>query len=171
MITTTALLWISFALIFLVSWQAQGTYAQSKPDIGSLAQNSIGVGAGNNVVSVSASVSVQVSNETIKAKESMLRSAVVNFLTSGPNVLKTSESDLPNIKTKVVNQINNATQSIEGSEATNAIVGVEISKALKTIVASTGKPAPIKPVTIQTSSTCKPSTVNLLACDNVVTIK
>lgn len=171
MTTKSALLCISFALVLSIVWQAPGAYAQSKTATGSFVQNSSGVVAGNNIVSVSASVSVQVSNETIKTKESMLRSAVVNFLTSGPNVLKTSETDLPNIKTKVVNQVNNDTQSIEGSEATNAIVGVEVSKALKTIVASTEKSAPIKSVTIQTSSTCKPSAVKSIACDNVVTIK
>ena len=44
-------------------------------------------------------------------------------------------------------------------EATNAIIGVEVSKALKTLVMSSDKPNQNEIVTIQTSSTCKPLTV------------
>ena len=90
-------------------------------------------------VSVSASVTVQVTNESLKTKDGMLRSSVISFLNSGPNVLKTVATDQPIVKTKIVNQINNVTQSVQGLDATNAIIGIEVSKALKTIVSSTDK--------------------------------
>ena len=69
----------------------------------------------NSVVSVSASVTVQVGNQTLKAKDGMLRSSIINFLSSGPNVLKTPETDQPDVKSKIVNQINNVTQNVQGS--------------------------------------------------------
>ncbi len=90
-------------------------------------------------VSVSASVTVQVTNESLKTKDGMLRISVISFLNSGPNVLKTVATDQPIVKTKIVNQINNVTQSVQGLDATNAIIGIEVSKALKTIVSSTDK--------------------------------
>ena len=128
-------------------------------------------GDGKSVVSVSASITVQVSNESLKAKEGMLRSSVIGFLNSGPNVLKTPESDQANIKSKIVNQINNATQNVQGLEATNAIVGVEVSKALKSLVASSDKPNQTALVTIKTASTCNSITVGPTSCDNTVTIQ
>ncbi len=114
---------------------------------------------------------MQVSNQSLKTKDGMLRSSVINFLNSGPNVLKTPETAQPDVKSKIVNQINNDTQSVEGSEATNAIIGVEVTKALKSLVSSSDKPNQSSIVTIQTSSTCKPLTVKSISCENTVTIK
>lgn len=125
----------------------------------------------NSVVSVSSSVTVQVSNDSLKAKDGMLRSAVSSFLNSGPNVLKTSPSDQPVVKSKISNLISNDTQSVEGIEATNAIVAVEVSKAIKTAVSTSDKPGQSAMVTIQTSSTCKPLATKSISCDNTVTIK
>ncbi len=122
-------------------------------------------------VSVSASVTVQVTNESLKTKDGMLRSSVISFLNSGPNVLKTLATDQPIVKTKIVNQINNVTQSVQGLDATNAIIGIEVSKALKTIVSSTDKSNQEGTVAIQTSSTCKPMNTKAISCDNTVTIK
>jgi hypothetical protein len=124
----------------------------------------------NNTVTVSSSFSVGLSNQTIKIKDGMLRSAVIGFLTSGPNVLKMSPTDQPVVRTKIVNQISNATQSVQGVEATNAIVGVELSKALKILVGSTTKPNQSVVVTIETSSTCKPLG-SMVTCDNTVNIQ
>lgn len=125
----------------------------------------------NSVVSVSSSVSVPVSNDTLKAKDGMLRTAVNSFLNSGPNVLKASPNDQPSVKTKIVNEINNATQNVEGIEATNAIVGIEVSKALRSEVSANTNPAQSSIITIQTSSTCKPTVSKSIICDNIVTIK
>ena len=125
---------------------------------------------GKSIVSVSASVTVQVSNESLKAKDSMLKSSIIGFLNSGPNVLKTAQTDQPNVKSKISNAINNATQDIQGIEATNAIIGVEISKALKSLVSSS-QPNQSALVTIQTSSTCKPSGAVSISCQNTVNIK
>ena len=127
------------------------------------------IGYGKNVVKVSSSVAVDVSNSTLKIKDGMLRSAVSSFLNSGPNVLKTSVTNQPLVKTKIDNKINNVTQSVQGAEATNAIIGVEVSKALKTLVLSFGNSTGV--VTVDTSSTCKPSASKSISCDNTVTIK
>lgn len=123
---------------------------------------------GTSLVSVSASVKIQVSNATLDIKEKMLRTAVSTFLNSGQNVLKTSASDLPIVKTKIANQINNATQSVEGTEATNAIIGVEVGKALKTVISPTTHTGFL---TVMTSSTCKPAASKSISCDNIITIK
>jgi hypothetical protein len=127
--------------------------------------------SGNSVVSVSASVTVQVTNESLKTKDGMLRSSVISFLNSGPNVLKTVERDQFDVKTKILNQINNATQSVQGLDATNAVIGIEVSKALKTLISSSDKPNQSATVAIQTSSTCKPLAVKSITCENTVTIK
>lgn len=126
---------------------------------------------GNNAVSVSATLTIEISNETLKTKDGMLRYSVVGFLNSGPNVLKTSNADEVVVKTKISNRINNDTQNVEGAEATTAIIGVEIGKALKTLVSSSDRPNQTAIVTVQTSSVCKPSTGSTLMCDNVVNIK
>lgn len=126
--------------------------------------------AGENVVSVNSKVSVQVRNETLQVKEKMLRSAVFSFLNSGPTILKTSESDQLITKTKVVNQINNATQSVEGIEASNAIIGVEIGKALRTLVSSQNNSTNIGTIILGISSTCKPASALVVSCDNTISI-
>ena len=126
---------------------------------------------GTGVVSVSASVVMQVSNQTLDIKEKMLRAAVSSFLKSGQDVLKTSDSDLPIVKTKIANQINNAIQNVEGAEATNAIIGVEIGKALETVISPTAQKSHADIITVMTSSTCKPAAVKSISCDNIVTIK
>lgn len=157
-------------IILLASfWTTSGLInAQTKPGGGI---SSSGITDASSVVSVSSSVTVQVSNETLKIKDGMLRSAVGNFLNSGPNVLKTTETDQPQVKSKISNEINNDTQNVQGIEATNAIIGVEVSKALRTAVSNSEKPGQAAIVTIQTSSTCKPFTVKAISCDNTVTIK
>jgi hypothetical protein len=161
---------ISFGFILSVSiltipspldGQSQTTSATSKV----VSENA------TNIISVSASIAIQVGNETLKTKENMLRGAVVNFLNSGPNILKTPSNDLPIIKTNIANRINKATQSVEGIEATNAIVGVEISKALRTIVSSMNQQNQTGVVTVETTSRCAPSNTNLTSCSNTVTIK
>lgn len=161
---------ITFALVLSLgmSYYSVNTYGQSQ---GTQSSSKTTTDNGNSVVSVSASVTVQVGNESLKTKDGMLRSSVISFLNSGPNVLKTPQTNPPDIKTKIVNQINNDTQSVQGLEATNAIIGVEVSKALKSLVSSSDKPNQNAIVTIQTSSTCKPLAANSISCENAVTIK
>jgi hypothetical protein len=126
--------------------------------------------SGNSVVSVSSSIAIPVSNQTSKMSETTLKSSVTSFLNSGPNVLKTSDARISS-NTKIINKINNDTQNVQGGEATSAIVGVEISKALKTIVPPTSQQNKASLITITTSSTCKPSSASVIACDNTVEIK
>jgi len=121
-------------------------------------------------ISVSASVTIPVANQTMKSNEATLRSALTGFLNSGQNVLKTSDALQVNTKTKITNQLNNATQSVEGIEATNAIVGVEVGKAIRTAIASNQQDASAL-VTIAILSNCKPSSSNIIFCDNTVSIK
>jgi hypothetical protein len=130
---------------------------------------------GSSVASVSSSVSVPASNETIKSKEGTLRSGVVSFLNSGPNILKTSDIYQLATKTKIINVVNNATQNVEGVEAMNAIVGIELGKALRSVISSDNQTNDKGLITIATASTCKPSSgdssVNNISCDNTITIK
>ena len=83
-------------------------------------------------------------------------------------LLKASDADIPVVKTKITNRVNNAVQDVEGIEATKAIIGVEITKALKSKIPSSNQSVI---VTIDTSSTCKPSNIKLISCQNSVTIK
>jgi hypothetical protein len=123
----------------------------------------------NEIVSFSASITLQVSNETLKPREGVLKSAVVTFLNSGPNVFKANDQAI--VKTEIVNQINNATQSVQGTEATNAIIGVEITKALKTLITFENQSSQNPMITVEASSTCKPSAEELLSCENAIGIK
>jgi hypothetical protein len=122
-------------------------------------------------IKVNANVVAQVSNETMKDKEGFLKSAVTSFLNSGPNVLKTLPTEQPTVKTSILNFINNDTQNVEGVEATNAIIGVELGKAIKTIVSTSTKSNQTGTVTVVTSSSCAPSSENVLSCANVVNIR
>jgi hypothetical protein len=154
----------------LFAWHSHGTlYAQSqsKGDLSSSTTSK----ARSVEVTVSSTASVQVSNATLDAKNSMLKNAVMSFISSGPNVLKVTPSDQPLVKTKIANQISNTTQSVEGIEATYAIIGVEVYKALKTLIASTTGPNQTAIVTIGTTSKCTPSDGKLISCDNTVNIK
>lgn len=153
---------LSVAISFAIYSPLISVYGQIKEP-----QNSPSSSA--NVVSVSASVGVQVSNATMKAKETMLRSSVISFLNSGPNVLKTSANDQADVKSVIQNKVNNDTQNVQGVEATNAVVGVEISKALRNVVSSTSSPNQTVVVTIQTTSSCK--SAQTTTCDNTVIIK
>lgn len=146
--------------VLLVILCANHSYAQSS--LGNFSNTSTN---SSGVVSVASTVIVSVSNETLKDKVDMLRSAVSTFLNAGVNVLKVSQSEQPTIKTKISNLINKDNQNVEGVEATNAIVGVELNKALRTVISSGGL------ITVQTISTCKPSSVDLISCENVVTLK
>ena len=110
-------------------------FAQIQPN--STFATSAGV---KNLVSVNASITLDLSNETAKERTGILTSAVGNYLKSGPNTLTMSATINPGVKTAIVNQITNSTQSLEGTEATNAILGVEIGGAIKTIVSSLDKP-------------------------------
>lgn len=159
----TILLLTAFMWLFPV-----GTYGQSqsfKNTANTISDN------GNSVVSVSTSVTVQVSNASLKTKDAMLKSSVTNFLNSGPNVLKTPQTSQPEVRSKISNEVNNQTQEIQGIEATNAIIGVEIGKALKTVVSSIRDSNQSALVTIQTSSTCKPLGTSSISCQNTVKIK
>lgn len=120
------------------------------------------------VISVNSSITAEVTNETLKAKNDILRSAVFNLLNSGPNILKTPGGDQPPIKTKIINRINNDSQNVEGIEASNAIIGVEINKALKSITSALDKSIQDGIVTIETSSICNP--VKSISCVNLVTL-
>lgn len=120
--------------------------------------------------SVSSSVTVEVSNETLKAKTNTLTTAVIGFLNSGANVLKTAVTDQTIMKTKINNRITNATQNMEGAEATNAIIPVEISKALRSINSTYYNSGKVGSITIDTSSTCKPATKNI-SCENGITLR
>jgi hypothetical protein len=122
----------------------------------------------NTVVSVNSSLTIPVTSDTLKEKGDLLRLAVSSFFNSGPNVLKTEGTDQPTVRTKIINNINKDTQNIEGIEATNAIVNVEINKAIKTINSSASIPDLI---TLGTFSTCKPFGNGSISCDNSVTIK
>ena len=124
-----------------------------------------------NQITVNATLSIQVSNLTLDTKDRMLRSAVIGFVTSGPNVLKTTPTEQPLVRTKITNQVTKAIQSLEGIEATNAIIGVEISKAIKGLISSTNDPNQTKIVNVETSSTCKPEATKSLSCENNIVIK
>lgn len=163
--------WVCVALVFSVTVCSiqGGVYAQIQPTkkISSNTTSSNGTG----VVSVSATVTMPVSNETLDTKDRMLRTAVISFLNSGANVLKMADSDQPIVKTKIANEINKAIQNVEGTEATNAIIGVEVTKSLKSVNLRTVEKNHANSITISTSSTCKLVAIKSISCDNVVTIK
>lgn len=150
------------AVMTLSSW----SFAQSQTD----QMGPKGTTGNATSVSVSSSINLQVSNETVKSKEVLLRGSIVNFLNSGPNVLKTSNDGQTVVKSKIENKINSDTQNVEGIEATNAIISVEIGKALKTLVSSSNQPNQTEVITIKTSSTCTPSNPNTISCVNSVAI-
>lgn len=158
-------LFITFLLVSL--WQHPiAVHAQSQSSGASPSTSA----SGNNGASVTTSVTVEVKNETLKIKNGILTSALNGFLNSAPDVLMTSDNDQVVVKTKIENQINNNTQNVQGTDATNAIIGVEITKALKSLVSSSGKSNQTAFVTIESSSTCKPSTTNLISCENTIKI-
>lgn len=163
----SGLLWVCVALILSLFFCPFPTtiYAQSESREDSSSRTT---GAANDVVSVSASITVQVANETLKLKEGTVRSAIVGLFNSGLGILKTSDSDQPISKTKITNQISNTTQSVEGTEATYAVIGVEISKAFKSVISSSNNTGS---VTLELSSTCKPAGVKMTSCDNSLDIK
>jgi hypothetical protein len=154
----------ALSIIFL-----QLAYAQLQSAIDGAPDGSLSSNVTDSVL-VEASAVIEVNNSTLQAKEKMLRTAIVNFLTSGPNALKAMPEDQPIVKTKIVNQINNATQSVEGIEATNAIIGVEISKMLRTVLSSSNQQNKNAIVIMQTSSTCSPINVEI-SCENTVIMK
>ena len=94
------------------------------------------------------------SNDTYKAKSAMLTSAVTNFLNSGPNVLKTDASSKALVQSKILNQFVNNTQTLEGTEATNAIIGVEINKAMRSVISSLSNSNQTSTVRIDTFTRC-----------------
>jgi hypothetical protein len=118
---------------------------------------------------ISASISLHIRNETLQVKIDSLWAAVVGFLNSGPNLLKVSATTDPIVKTIITNIINNTTQTVEGVEATNAVLSVEITRALRTVNSSLGVSSNV--VTVDTTSLCNPSGDNSIACQNNVTIE
>ena len=166
----STLVWISVVLIFALSTLHYATIANAQSQ--SKLKEPLKIKSNeNSSVSVSAIVKVQITNETFKAKDGILKSAVGGLLNSGANILKTPGSVDPVTKSKIVNLINNVTQNVQGTEATNAIIGVEISKALKTANMTSDKPHQTAIVTVESLSNCKPSTANMISCENTVTIK
>jgi hypothetical protein len=159
MLPVCVLLIISISIL-----QLSGIYAQSQSTPTGYLKTI--PGSGNNSVSVSASVIVEVRNETLGTKANLLRTSVSSILASGPSVLKFSDSDQHIIKTKISNTINNSTQSVEGADATYAILGIEINKALQTLVSSSTQPNQTAVVTIETSSVCILSAT--ITCENKV---
>jgi hypothetical protein len=120
---------------------------------------------------ISATFTLDISNDTLEDNNYVLWSSVVGVLSSGPNVLKTSATTAPVFKTKIVNKINNGTQTIEGVDTTNAVLSIEIIKALKTVNSSSYSANRTGIVSIDTTSLCKPSDAKSIACQNSVEIK
>ncbi len=162
----STLILIGFA-VFLSTSLLYPVKANAQLQVPSTNSSSQMTGTGN-TVSVSSTITLQVTNATLKTNQGMLKSAIFDFLNSGPNVLKISDGTKIIVKTKIINQIANVTQSVEGIEATNAIIGVEIGKALTEIVSSPNKGGI---VSVGTSSTCKLAVANSISCDGAVTIK
>lgn len=116
------------------------------------------------------SIAVPVMSETIDNKGGVLTSSIMAFLNLGPDVLDGPDNDLPKVKTKIDNEVNNVTQTIEGTKSINGLMGVEISKALAKIV-SLLAPNQTDIINIETISICKPSAAKSDSCDNAVMIK
>ena len=123
-------------------------------------------GKENAIVYLNSSITLPIISETINTKGGVLTSSVMAFLNLGPDVLKGADNDLPNVKTKINNEVNNVTQIVMGAKSTNAVMQVEISKALASIVALLGADE-TDIITINAISICK----TYAACDNAVTIK
>jgi hypothetical protein len=163
---------ISLLLPWITYAQAQITSNSSNNLPGSAV--SVSSNSSNNLpgsaVSVSSTVSIQVSNITIKTDEATLKSAITGFLNSGPSIFKTSESYQLNASTQISNEIDGTKHTVQGMEATNAIVGVELSKGLRNLVSSVPQNQ-TNTITVGTSSACKPSAPNIISCANEVVIK
>jgi hypothetical protein len=125
----------------------------------------------NVLVSVNSTVTLPVTNQTFKSNQGTLRSVTIDLINAGPDVLKTSDENKITIQTKITNHINNDTQVVQGVEATNAIIGVEINKGLTGIVSSTHNQSQGGIVTIQISSTCKQTAANSIFCENTLVLK
>ena len=97
-------LFIYFSLSILISFYLLPIpiYGQSLPVVKSSLKN---------IYDVSASVTLQVRNETLSG---VLTPAILNLINSGAGIFKTSESDKLVMKTTVDNQINNVTQNVQG---------------------------------------------------------
>lgn len=167
----SAVIWMNLISILVLAFSlSEYANAQIVPPTNST--NSTGSAeATGNIASVRSSVAIQVTNSTMKTNEATLKSAINSFLNAGADVLKTSDSYQLNIQTKIVNQITNATQNVQGTEATNAIVGVELGKALKTVTSPSDLQKSAAVIRVETASTCKDSAGNFINCDNSITIK
>ena len=94
------LLWACIAAIvsFCIFHSHVTIYAQSLP----AGNSSTRVTPGNlsNAATVSSTITLQVSNETMKVKEATLKNSVIDVLNAPNDVLKTSDSDqsLPRLK-------------------------------------------------------------------------
>jgi hypothetical protein len=165
------LLWIFgiLALSISTSYSLEKVHAQLVQTDNS--SNTDRIRIEDSMVSLNASIRVEVDNQSLKTKNVMLGSAVVALLSTGQAVLKTPDSSQPIVKTQINNQINNSTQSVEGTEATNAILGIELLKALNTVNSSSYNQNEPGVITVDTSSTCEPSVMDLISCDNSIIMK
>ena len=127
-------------------------------------------GNDNAIVLVNSNITVPVMFDTINTKGGALTSSIMAFVNLGPDVLMGSDSGLPNIKMKIDNEVDNITQTVRGTKSINAIMGVEITKALASIVSLLAENQ-TDTITIETFSVCKPSVAKSDSCDNAVTIK
>ena len=159
------LIWGLVGLILSIAVWESATLAY-----GQLQSNKGGFADGKNIISVNASITVDVSNDTYKAKSAMLTSAVTNFLNSGPNVLKTDPSSKALVQSKILNQFVNNTQTLEGTEATNAIIGVEINKAMRSVISSLSNSNQTSTVRIDTFTRCMTLALGT-SCSNTIMIK
>lgn len=151
---------ICFALaLSLFFWSSPGmVYSQVQQTAKSSLQNT---------AKVTASMMVQVRNETISG---VLTPAIFNLINSGPSIFKISDSDQLITKTRIDNRINNATQNVEGTDAAYAIIGIEIGRAVKSLI-SADKHNQTAIITIEASAMCNLVAVKFTSCENTVAIK
>ncbi len=160
-LTSVALVWSAFLLYTVKTSEAQLPNS-------TIAIPPQTIPVSGNAVTVSSSITLQVANATLKTNQATLKNAVLDFFDFGPNILKISDSIKLIVKIKISNQIDNVTQTVEGKEATNAIVEVEIGNALNHLISSANKGGIIN---VGTSSTCKLAVAKSISCDNTVSIK
>jgi len=101
----------------------------------------------------------------------VLRSTVFSLLNSHTIGLATADCDQSIVKTKITNEINNESQNVEGADATDAIIGVEINKSLKYVVSSLKMPNQTTTVTAETYNACKRIALKSVLCENTIKLK
>lgn len=106
------------------------------------------------MILANSSISLKVRNDTQATDYGRLKDTVISFLNLHSGITMTSDCEDARVKTTISNEINDEIQYLEGSETANAIVGVEITKALKSLVSSDGTIETVS-VTIKLSSSCE----------------